>query len=64
MDLNMVDRFRGAVIGLAVGDCMGVPLEFKAPGTFEPVDEMVGDGRFGYLIMMKIRLYTHYLLSK
>lgn len=47
MDLNMVDRFRGAVIGLAVGDCMGVPLEFKAPGTFEPVTEMVGGGCFG-----------------
>ena len=47
MDLNMVDRFRGAVIGLAVGDCMGVPLEFKTPGTFEPVDEMVGGGCFG-----------------
>jgi ADP-ribosylglycohydrolase len=47
MDLEIVDRFRGAVIGLAVGDCMGVPLEFKAPGTFEPVNEMVGGGCFG-----------------
>lgn len=46
MSLEWMDRFRGAVLGLAVGDCMGVPLEFKSPGTFEPVTEMVGGGSF------------------
>ena len=26
------DRYRGALLGLAVGDCLGMPLEFKQPG--------------------------------
>ena len=31
------DRRRGALLGLAVGDALGAPVEFEAPGTFEPV---------------------------
>lgn len=27
------DRYRGALLGLAVGDCVGMPLEFKQPGS-------------------------------
>ncbi len=41
---EIVDRFYGSLIGLAVGDAMGAPLEFKSPGSFEPVSEMMGDG--------------------
>ena len=41
------DRFRGAVLGLAVGDALGTTVEFKAPGTFPPVTDMVGGGPFG-----------------
>ena len=41
------DRFRGALLGLAVGDAVGMPFEFRAPGTFEPVIDMVGSGSFG-----------------
>ena len=41
------DRFRGALLGLAVGDAVGMPFEFRAPGTFEPVIDMVGGGSFG-----------------
>lgn len=40
------DRFHGAIIGLAVGDAMGVPLEFTDPGTFQPVKDMIGGGPF------------------
>jgi ADP-ribosylglycohydrolase len=40
-------RFRGALLGLAAGDALGTTLEFKPPGTFEPVDDMVGGGPFG-----------------
>ena len=40
------DRFQGAIIGLAVGDAMGVPLEFTDPGTFQPVKDMIGGGPF------------------
>ena len=41
------DRFRGCLLGLAAGDALGTTLEFKSPGTFEPIDDMVGGGPFG-----------------
>ena len=40
------DRFHGAIIGLAVADCMGVALEFTDPGSFQPVNDMIGGGPF------------------
>jgi len=40
------DRFRGALLGLAVGDALGTTVEFKQPGTFEPVTDIVGGGQF------------------
>src|SRR3954462_3094193 len=40
------DRFRGALVGLAVGDAVGTTVEFKPPGTFAPVKDMVGGGPF------------------
>lgn len=42
-----IDRYRGALLGLAAGDALGTTLEFRAPGTFEPVVEMTGGGPFG-----------------
>ena len=46
---EIVDRFYGSLIGLAVGDAMGAPLEFKPPGSFEPVKDMIGDGPHHHL---------------
>ena len=40
------DRFRGCLLGLAAGDALGTTLEFKAPGSFQPIDDMVGGGPF------------------
>ena len=40
------DRFRGALVGLAAGDAVGTTLEFRSPGTFHPIDDMVGGGPF------------------
>ncbi len=40
------DRFRGALLGLAVGDALGAAVEFEPPGTFPPVTDMVGGGPF------------------
>ena len=40
------ERFRGALLGLAVGDAVGTTVEFSPPGTFEPVRDMVGGGPF------------------
>lgn len=39
-------RFRGALMGLAVGDALGTTIEFKSPGTFAPVTDIVGGGPF------------------
>jgi ADP-ribosyl-[dinitrogen reductase] hydrolase len=43
----LCDRYRGAFLGLAVGDALGTTLEFKAPGTFKPITDMLGGGPFG-----------------
>jgi len=40
-------RFRGALVGLAVGDALGTTVEFRPPGSFPPVTDMVGGGPFG-----------------
>ncbi len=40
------DRFRGCLLGLAAGDALGTTLEFKMPGNFIPIDDMVGGGPF------------------
>lgn len=40
------DKARGALVGLAVGDAVGTTLEFKRPGTFTPIDGMIGGGPF------------------
>jgi ADP-ribosyl-[dinitrogen reductase] hydrolase len=45
--LMLCDRYRGALLGLAVGDALGTTLEFKAPGTFKPIADMIGGGPFG-----------------
>ena len=41
-----LDRYHGALLGLAAGDALGTTVEFKKPGTFEPVTEIVGGGPF------------------
>ena len=41
-----VDRYRGCLVGLAVGDALGTTVEFKQPGSFPPVQDMVGGGSF------------------
>jgi len=43
---SMRDRARGALVGLAAGDAVGTTVEFKRPGTFQPVTDMVGGGPF------------------
>ncbi|HKG53992.1 MAG TPA: ADP-ribosylglycohydrolase family protein [Anaerolineales bacterium] len=42
-DLN---RFRGCLLGLAVGDAIGTTVEFKPRGSFPTVTDMVGGGPF------------------
>lgn len=40
------DRFRGSLVGLAVGDALGATVEFKPPGTFPQPTELSGGGPF------------------
>ena len=42
-----IDRFRGSLVGLATGDALGMSVEFKPPGTFRPISDMMGGGPFG-----------------
>lgn len=47
MTVDTLNRCRGALIGLAVGDAIGTTLEFRKPGTFAPIEDMAGGGPFG-----------------
>lgn len=40
------NRYRGALLGLAIGDALGVPLEGKPPGSFAPITDLIGGGTF------------------
>jgi len=44
--MNLLDRYKGCLLGLAVGDALGTTLEFKPPGSFTPIDDMIGGGPF------------------
>ena len=46
IEITTRDRFRGCLMGLAAGDALGTTLEFETPGSFEPIDDMVGGGPF------------------
>ena len=40
-------RYRGSLLGLAVGDALGAPFEGSPAGSFGPVEDMVGGGHRG-----------------
>lgn len=44
--MQILARYRGALLGLACGDALGTTLEFSRPGTFTPISDMVGGGPF------------------
>ena len=43
----MLDNYRGALIGMAACDALGTTLEFRSPGTFTPITDIIGGGPFG-----------------
>lgn len=43
---DTAERFRGALLGLAVGDALGTTGEFRPPGTFAEVTDITGGGPF------------------
>jgi len=40
------ERFVGALVGLAVGDAVAAATQFKRPGRFAPVGDLLGGGPF------------------
>ncbi len=44
---TLQSRYEGCLLGLAAGDALGTTVEFKAPGSFAPLTDMVGGGPFG-----------------
>jgi len=40
------DRFQGALLGLAVCDALAVHTQFRKPGSFAPVGDLLGGGTF------------------
>jgi ADP-ribosyl-[dinitrogen reductase] hydrolase len=44
--MQLRDRYRGAMLGLACGDAVGTTVEFQPRGSFPPVTDMVGGGPF------------------
>lgn len=45
--IELKDRYRGAMLGLACGDAVGTTVEFSQRGDFEPLRDMIGGGPFG-----------------
>ncbi len=43
---TLLSRYQGALLGLAAGDALGTTLEFKRPGRFTHLDDIVGGGPF------------------
>ncbi len=44
--MELIERYRGCVLGLAAGDALGAQVEFMPRGKFEPVTDMVGGGHY------------------
>jgi ADP-ribosyl-[dinitrogen reductase] hydrolase len=42
--IPLLDRYRGSMMGMAVGDALGASVEFMRPGTFPPLAGMIGGG--------------------
>ena len=47
MILDYRDRSKGCIIGLAIGDAFGAPVEFMDKGSFPKVEKYLSGGSFG-----------------
>ena len=45
--MTRIDRQRGTLLGLAIGDALGAAVEFQYPGTFDPVTGYRAGGPHG-----------------
>ncbi len=46
MTMELIERYQGCLLGLAVGDALGASVEFLSRGSFPPVTDMQGGGAF------------------
>jgi len=44
--MELIERYRGCLLGLACGDAVGTTVEFSPRGSFQPLTDMVGGGPF------------------
>ena len=44
--MDLLSRFRGSLLGLAVGDALGAPVEFEPRGSFPSITGLRGGGPF------------------
>lgn len=47
--MQKINKYRGSLFGLAVGDALGISVEFMLPGSFTPINDMKGGGVFNLL---------------
>jgi ADP-ribosyl-[dinitrogen reductase] hydrolase len=40
------DRYRGLLLGLALGDALAAPVQHRRPGSFTPVGDLLGGGPY------------------
>jgi ADP-ribosyl-[dinitrogen reductase] hydrolase len=43
---SLRERFQGALVGLGVGDALAAHTQFRKPGSFAPVGDLLGGGPF------------------
>jgi ADP-ribosylglycohydrolase len=43
---SLRERFLGALLGLAVGDAVAAATQYRRPGTFTPIGDLIGGGPF------------------
>ncbi len=43
---SLQERFRGALVGLAVGDALGAAVQHRKPGSFTAANDLLGGGPF------------------
>ena len=43
---SLRERFLGTLLGLAAGDAVAAPTQYRKPGTFTPVGDLTGGGPF------------------
>jgi ADP-ribosyl-[dinitrogen reductase] hydrolase len=41
---NLRDRCLGSLLGLAIGDALGASVQYRKPGTFTPLGDLLGGG--------------------